>query len=195
MQLRPRMVGLVLAALLATGPLSGCVPPPTPTGAQTSVSAANEASATVVGVDQVNRQIILRGQDGGIATFDVPPEVQNLAQIKAGDTVRLSYRDRIDFLVTGATVPVSGVEVTVGTAGAGAGQMPAGLLGTQTRLTVQILSVDQNTHTVTFRLPDGSVDMITATNPANFAFVNGLQPGTNVLATVTRAVLVSVARA
>ena len=83
----------------------------------------------------------------------------------------------------------------MGAAGAAAGQMPAGLLGRQARLTVQVLSVDPNTHTVTFRLPDGSVDTITATNPANFAFVNGLQPGNNVLVTVTRAVLVSVDRA
>jgi hypothetical protein len=188
------MIGLVSATILATGLLSGCTAP-TPPGAQTSVSAAGDVTATVVAIDKVNRQITLRGQDGRQATLDVPPEVQNFTQIMAGDTVRLSYRARIDFLVTGSTVPVTGVEVTVGAARAAAGQMPAGLLGAQTRLTVQIVSVDRSTHTVTFRLPDGSVDTITAMNPANFAFVDGLQTGTNVLVTVTRALAVSVDRA
>jgi hypothetical protein len=60
---------------------------------------------------------------------------------------------------------------------------------------VQIVSVDQSTHTVTFRLPNGSVDTITEMNPANFAFVGGLQTGSKVLVTVTRAVAVSVDRA
>lgn len=193
MQLRPRMIGLVSATLLATGLLSGCTSP-TPTGAQVSVSAAHDVIATVVAVDKVNRHITVRGQDGREATLDVPPEVRNLTQIMAGDTVRLSYRARIDFLVTGSTVPVNGVEVSVGAVGAAAGQMPSGLLGAQARLTVQIVSVDQSTHTVTFRLPDGSVDTITAMNPANFAFVDGLQAGTNVLITVTQAVAASVDR-
>ena len=193
MRLRLRMIGLASVAVVATGVLSGCTPR-TPVGAQTSASAPAATSATVGSGDKANRQITLRGQDGREATFDVPPEVRNFNQIMAGDTVRLSYRARMDFLVTGSSVPVSGVEVTVGAAGAPAGQMPAGLLGARTRLTVQILSVDRNSHTVTFRLPDGTIDTATAMNPANFAFVDGLQAGTNVLVTVTQAVAVSVDR-
>lgn len=193
MRLRLGMIGVASATLLTMGLLSGCTPT-TPIGAQTSVSAAHAVTASVVAVDKANREITLRGHDGREATFDVPPEVRNFNQIMAGDTVRLSYRARMDFLVTGSNVPVSGVEVMVGSARAPTGQMPAGLLGGRMRLTVQILSVDRNSHTVTFRLPDGSVDAVTAVNPANFVFVDGLRAGTNVLVTVTQAVAVAVDR-
>jgi hypothetical protein len=70
--------------------------------------------------------------------------------------------------------------------------MPAGIVGARTRRTVQVVSVDPTTHTVTFREPDGSIDSVTAINPANFAAVDGLRPGTNVVVTVTEAVAVSV---
>ena len=115
-------------------------------------------------------------------------------QVMPGDTVRLGYRARIDFLVTGMAAPVTGIEVTVGGARAEAGQMPAGILGLQTRWSVQVLSVDTSTHTVTFREPNGAINSITAVNPANFALVDGLRPGTNVQVTVTEAFAVSVDR-
>lgn len=193
MRVPPRFLVPAFATLLSTTMLSACTPP-TPVGAQASAVASSDMTAQVVSVDHASRQVTLRGPDGQVATLDVPPEVRNFTQIVAGDTVRINYRARIDALVAGAAVPVTGLEVDVVGARSPAGQMPAGLLGTQTRRTVQIVSVDPTTHTVTFREPDGSLNSIQAMNPANFAFVDGLRPGTNVLVTVTRAVAVSVDR-
>jgi hypothetical protein len=182
---------LASAMLLSVETLTGCVQP-TPVGTQTSAVLASEVTAQVVSVSKAKRQVTLRGANGRTATLDVPPDVRNFSQIMPGDTVRLTYRARIDALVTGAAIPITGVEVTVAGARAEAGQMPAGIVGARTRRTVQVVSVDPTTHTVTFREPDGSIDSITAVNPANFAAVDGLRPGTNVLVTVTQAVAVSV---
>jgi hypothetical protein len=177
--------------MLSVATLTGCAQP-TPVGTKTSTVLTSQVTAQIISLNKAKRQVTLRGANGRTATLDVPPEVRNFSQIQSGDTVRLTYRARIDALVTGATVPITGVEVTVAGGRAELGQMPAGIVGAQTRRTVQVVSVDPATHTVTFREPDGSVDSITAVNPANFAAVDGLRPGTNVLVTVTQAVAVSV---
>lgn len=193
MRFHYRPVILALAAVLATGLLSACSAA-TPVGAQTSVAQSAELTAKVVSVDHANRHMTLRGTAGNEVTLAVSPEVRNFGQVMVGDTVRFTYQARIDFLVTGTAVPVTGVEVTVGGARAATGQMPSGILGTQTRLTLQVISVDPATHTVTFRRPDGSIGSITVENPKNFAFADGLRPGTNVMVTVTEAVAASIDR-
>ncbi len=72
--------------------------------------------------------------------------------------------------------------------------MPAALLATQTQRSVQIVSVDRTTHTVTFKEPDGSVYTLVVQNPANYALADGLQPGTYVVVTETQVVAVSADR-
>ena len=164
------------------------------TGAMANASTTREIVAQVVSVDQANRQVTLRGPNGNPATIDVPPDVRNFSQISPGDRVRLTYRARLDILVAGSNVPVRGVEVSTGAVKSEPGEMPSGILGRQTRRTVQVVSVDRPTHTVTFREPDGSINTFTAVNPDNFLLVDGLKPGTNILVTVIESVAGSVER-
>lgn len=185
---------VLMAGLIATGLLVGCTPPPppTPTGATTDAMASGAIVADVVDVNRARRQLTLRGPDGREATISAPSSVRNFDQIRVGDRVLLVYRSLIEVQVAGAARPVSGVEVTTGVSRAQPGQRPAGVWGISTRRTVQIVSVDRATHTVVFREPDGTLDSITVQNPANYAFADGLLPGTNVLVTVTDAIAGSV---
>ena len=57
---------------------------------------------------------------------------------------------------------------------------------------MQIVSVDKFSHTVTFREHDGSVHSFTVQNPANYAFADGLQPGSYLTVVATDAIAVSV---
>ncbi len=188
-----RAAGFASAILFSPPLLSACTPT-TPVGTEASSVTAQDVTARVVGVDRAARTMTLMGQDGRQATVDVPPEVRNFTQVMVGDTVRIAYRARVDILVTGAAAPINGVEVLVGGTRSEAGQMPSGILGTQTRRTVQVVSVDRGTHTVTYREPDGTINSFTAVNAEHFALVDGLRPGTNVMVTVTRAIAASVDR-
>jgi FtsP/CotA-like multicopper oxidase with cupredoxin domain len=184
---------LLTAATSLSLLLSACAPR-TPVGTQATTSVSGELQAVVVAADKINRRMVLRGPDGNTATIDVPPEMRNFLQVMPGDTVRLTYHARVDLLVTGTSVPFTGVDFAVGAARSEPGQMPRGILGTQTRWSVQIVDVDRATHTVTFRDPSGRTSSITAMNPENFALVDGLRPGTNVVVTVTRALAASIDR-
>ncbi|APT59887.1 hypothetical protein RGI145_21540 [Roseomonas gilardii] len=175
-------------------PLLAACAPQTPVGTEATTSVSGELQVIVVAADKVNRRMVLRGPDGNTATIDVPPEIRNFSQVMPGDTVRLTYHAQVDLFVAGMSAPITGVEFTVAGARSEPGQMPGAILGTQTRWSVQVISVDRATHTVTFREPSGKVSSMTALNPDNFALVDGLRPGTNVVVTVTRALAARIDR-
>jgi hypothetical protein len=50
-----------------------------------------EAVVTVTKVDPKARTVTFRGPKGGIATLQVPPEAQNLDQVKPGQTYKMKY--------------------------------------------------------------------------------------------------------
>ena len=71
-----------------------------PAGAQSLKDGAmamdqTEAVVTVVGVDQNNRTVTIRGPKGGVATLNVPPEAQNLDKVKAGDRFKMKYIEAV----------------------------------------------------------------------------------------------------
>ena len=84
-----------------------------------------------------------------------------------------------------ATEKTDVVIVGVGADRAAKGQTPAAAMTVSAKRSVEIVSVDRSSHTVTFREPDGSVDSIVVQNPNNFALADGLRPGTIVDVTVT----------
>src|SRR4051794_23301754 len=54
-----------------------------------------ETSAVVEKVDQTNREVRLRAASGKEMTVVAGPQVRNLGQLHAGDTVRLTYLERV----------------------------------------------------------------------------------------------------
>jgi len=54
-----------------------------------------EAVVTVTKVDPKARTVTFRGPKGGIATLNVPPEAQNLDQVKPGQQYRLKYVEAV----------------------------------------------------------------------------------------------------
>jgi len=180
-----------LAGAFCTTVLLGCTPV-TPPGATTSASYEEQATALVTAIDKPHRRMTLQSPDGQAATVVAPAEIRNFLQIQVGDTVRLSYRDQLDIRKAGNVAPIPGVIVESGGLRAQPGAKPAGLWTTRTRRSVQIVSVDKTSHTVTYREPDGSLDSIVVEDPANFALADGLTPGTVVDVVETEAVAISV---
>lgn len=71
----------LLGGLLAAGP------------APTTVTHADAGTATVEAVDQQARQVLLRGENGGLHTFHVGPEIRNLGQLRPNDPASVEFRE------------------------------------------------------------------------------------------------------
>ena len=80
-------VGTLL--LFALGACQRPAPPPT------SVAHTMQLVATVESVDMSTRQVLLQTPDGARATVVAGPEVRNLPQVRAGDSVTVTYQEAI----------------------------------------------------------------------------------------------------
>ena len=164
-----------LAGLLVS---LGCThqetPPAAPQSAQRELML--DARAVVEKVDQNTREVRLRTTDGKELTVLAGPEVRNLAQLSAGDTVRLTYYERVAARMAepGAGGPAT---TSVVASGAPEGSKPAGVYGATTDMVVEFLAYDPATGVVTFKTPDGVTQNVVV-NPAMREFAAARRPGT-----------------
>ena len=99
------LFGLSVAALLAL---------PAASKAQPVVSSdLVEAKAIVESVDLKSRTVLLRGDDGELATIVASPEVHNLPQVHPGDVVLVSVHRSVALQMSKAgSAPVNSLEGT-----------------------------------------------------------------------------------
>ena len=138
--------------LLSLGCTDQETPPAAPQSAQREMML--DTRAVVEKVDQNTREVRLRTMDGKELTVLAGPEVRNLAQVSAGDTVRLTYYESVAARMAepGAGGPAT---TSVVTSRAPEGSTPAGLVGATTDMVVEFLAYDPATGVVTFKTPDG----------------------------------------
>jgi hypothetical protein len=180
-----------LAGLAAM--LSACAAPtpPAPPPEPRSVAREQQVVATVESVNQGTREVVLRGPEGNRVTVTAGPEVRNLAQVRPGDRVVVTYGQALAVAMAppGTEQPV---QVTAGAAGAQPGQSPAGVAGQQVRARVRVVAVNPETAWVTFVGPRGVQRMVTPRDPGMADFARRLRPGDDVDLTYTEAVAVRV---
>ncbi len=86
-------------ALLTASILAAALPAAIVLAAAADQSAQRESvietSATVESVDQKTREVLLRAPDGRTLAVMAGPEVRNLPELKAGDTVRVTYYESV----------------------------------------------------------------------------------------------------
>ena len=118
------------------------------------------------------------------------PEVRNLAQVSAGDTVRLTYYESVAARM--AEPDAGGPSTTSVVSGrAPEGSKPAGVVGATTDMVVEFLAYDPTTGVVTFQTPDGATRQALV-NPAMREFAAARRPGDRVAVQITSAVAVSI---
>jgi hypothetical protein len=182
-----RLFQLGLAAgLLAAAPAFAQAPE----GA--SVTRTQTATATVESIDRTTRQVVLRGEDGTIETIVAGPNVRNLAQVHAGDTVVLEFGEA---LIVALANPADGA----GPAGAGAaeartarGQRPGAAAAEGVRARVTINAVNRRTGAVTFTGPSGVQRTARPQQREMIDFARSLRPGQQVDIVYGRAVALRV---
>jgi translation initiation factor IF-1 len=177
------------AAVAAALILSACAaPPPKPVTRENLI----QRTATVESIDQASRLVTLRGEDGHGFTVQVSDEVRNLAQVKAGDKVTVSFFEALAAEVRKSGEGVQGVEADVAAVRSEPGQMPGGGVGVLLRTTVEIVSVDTSFNTVTFRRSDGAIRVVAVQTAEGRQFIRGLRAGDRVDIAYTEAFAIEV---
>ena len=160
--------GVTLAAAVW---LSGCaatdIPPPPPpevavvekqdSPRQLERASAIKLTAVVTDIDVAKRLVTLKGSDGSEETVEVGPEVRNLAQVKRGDEVIVTYYESVVFnlLKPGEAKPGSGA-AQVGER-AKLGEKPGGVDAEAVTVVATVQKVDKKKPSITLKGPDGKV--------------------------------------
>jgi Cu/Ag efflux protein CusF len=150
--------------------------------------ATMEATAVVTAIDQKTREVTLKLEDGTETTLVAGEEVQNLAQVKPGDVLRVVYAEALAYEVKKGGTTVA-PETSVAGGAAELGQKPEGALARQTTATVIITAIDPKVPSVTFKGPAGNTRTIKVMHPEK---LTGVSVGDTVELTYTEAVAIKV---
>jgi Cu/Ag efflux protein CusF len=163
---RPRRV--MLAALLAACWSAWAATAP---GEPKDVAMRLKATGTVTAIDAAARRITVKGP-GGPVNYRLDPKVDNLAQVKVGDRVKLDY---VAALVL--TLRRGGKEVRP--------QAESEAQGTT--VVTKVIAADRSARTVRLKGPGGRVADFRVQDEADLV---GVRPGDQVVAVLHEAVVV-----
>jgi hypothetical protein len=168
---------------------------PSTTTAQTTREATlHEATVrgSVRAVDHAARTVTIQSEDGKAVTLDVPKTATRFDQVKVGDTVTMTYYDRVSVRPKPADEPAVN-RVIEPTTTPTAGTLPGATRARQRVATMTLTALDPATRSVTFTGPTGNAYtryVIDTVDPAVFA---SLKPGDRVDVTWTEALTLQLA--
>ena len=151
-----------------------------------------ESTSTVEEVNRKDRLITLKDADGDMVTVKAGEEVRNFDQISKGDLVTVTYYQStaVD-VITPEARPKT--EVGAAMARAEKGEKPAGMLVSQVRKTVKIISVDPYKKAISFRDESGWRE-VSMNRPELEHYLEELKDGDTVEVIFTEAIAVSVSK-
>jgi hypothetical protein len=172
---------LAIGSVLA---LAGCkssqseAAQPARTGPQ-SVSLSNEfdVTAEVVEVDQAQRTVTLRREDGRLLALQVGPAARNFDQVATGDRVRVRYKEALAASLRPAGDSARAVEGALGAGRSEAGAKPAGGVALAMSVRVKIESIDTAHGIVVFSLASGELVAHRLATAEGRSFAAGLRVG------------------
>jgi hypothetical protein len=197
-----------IGVALCAGVLAGCsakkaAPPPEPVapraatapGALPSGNIGEQTVTAVATVQSVNlktRHVTLKDSDGKTLTIVAGPEVRNLAQVKKGDVLRITYKESIAYQVSKAGQAQPGVAASTDVSRAPLGEKPGGSMTDTVTVRVTIAAIDKAAPTVTLRDPKGDLTVVKVRDPRK---LDSVQVGDIVDITYTEALAVAVEEA
>jgi hypothetical protein len=185
------MATSLAAFLLVAGPAAAQqAPASTPiTGISSTTSVS--AEARVAAIDQTTRTVTLVGADGRTLTHRVSDLVQNLGQVKVGDTVIASYEERLTFVLSrpGARMPQDRA-VAAGVRAA-PGQMPSGGLLSHDVASFTVIGTNLQANTISLVSANGGeIRTFNVTDPNARRELPKVKPG-DYLTVIDRQVVVA----
>jgi hypothetical protein len=117
-------------------------------------AATAETVVTVVDVDREKRVVTVRGPAGGLTTLNVPPEAQNLDQVRVGSRFKVTYLASVALALSkGTGSPTSSTSRQVKLAPKG--DTPGGAVVDVRQENVVVEKIDRDTRTITVRGTEG----------------------------------------
>jgi hypothetical protein len=148
----------------------------------TPVDLSNEITATadVTAVDKGTRVVTLRREDGSMFQVLAGSEVRNFDQIKAGDKLRVRFKENLKASLRPANEggPQAGAGVVATRAAVGATPAAGAAFGVSVK--VRIESIDSAHDIVVFSLPSGELVSHRIATSEGKKFVEGLKIGDKV---------------
>ena len=194
-----RGLGIVVACGLSLTACAKRSPPPAPppvavttlSGGPNSLSSSNvtSATATVQSINRHTRMVTLRRSDGELIRFNVGDDVKNLPQVRKGDLVNVTYYESVALHLRKPGRGHMGVTVDEDAARAQAGELPAGAVGREVKVTSKVVQVDRRNRTTTLEVPGGERITFAVEDPAQ---LKRLKVGDLVQATYREAIAVAV---
>jgi Cu/Ag efflux protein CusF len=178
------LAGLALAAL-------GCATSSAEAGKPKKYeeSRTETATAVVEAIDQATRKVTLRAQDGRSFTFVAGPEVRNLAQVQAGDLVKVQYTESLAVEVRKGDGSAPDAQVAAAAGRAEPGEKPAAAVAATTTITATVETIDTANSRVTLKGPAGNYRVVKVKDPAK---LKGVSVGDLVVITYTESVGIAV---
>jgi len=114
-----------------------------------------EAVVTVTKVDRETRTVTFRGPQGNVGTLTVPPESQNLDQVKPGQQYRMKYMESVAVEIRkgGAPSASAGEQVKL----APKGSKPGGVMVRTQQIAGVVDAVDYTNRSIAVRGPKGNI--------------------------------------
>ena len=150
------------------------------------------AKAEVVTVSPTTRIITLRREDGTLFQIMAGQEVRNFAQIAAGDTLRVQYRETLAASVRPAGETAMPVEAGAAAVRAKAGAKPGAGVGAGISVRAKVESIDRERNIVVCSLASGEMIARRILTPEGRGFVKGLKIGDMVQLDYTEALALSI---
>jgi Cu/Ag efflux protein CusF len=141
-----------------------------------------DAVLTVLAVDQKARTVTVRGPKGGVTTLKVPPQAQNLDQVKQGAQFRVKYVEAVAVGVRKGGTPDAIVAEEVRLAPKGG--TPGGVVVRTQQLAGVVDAVDYTERYIALRGPKGNT---LALKVADDVKLEGLRAGDRIAVTHTEA--------
>ena len=150
------------------------------------------ARAKVQAIDLANREATLVGPQGNVFTVHVSDAVHNLDQVKAGDTVVVTYcPPRSCWCCRRREPRISADEANAAFARAPKGHVPAAALGTRVIVTGTVVGVDIPDNTISLVDPlGGQVHTFNVTDPRRQAALKRVKVGDTLTAIGTEALAI-----
>lgn len=147
-------------------------------------------SAVVQSVDMASRQMLLVTDEGETVVMTAGPEVRNLAQVEAGDSVKLAYSQAVSVRMADPDAQTATARIT-GMAATEKGEKPGAAAGQVTVMIVDFMDYDGSTNVARFVDADGLVRFATV-KPEMRAFAASRRNGDKVEITIEEAIAMAV---
>jgi Cu/Ag efflux protein CusF len=187
-----RLMFLALAFMISIASVAHAAQAPATPGATPKALGAGATvtvSATIQAIDETNRLVTLKFEDGTVKTVLAGPEVRRFNELKIGDKVTFQYSESaiVELHKADASAPTSSMKEGIARS---TGPKPGGMMAQQVTATVTVEAIDSALPSITVKTDDGSHVTYHVQNKNN---LEGVEVGDRIEITFTRALMISVA--